>query len=226
MRVIELSPIDEAEAKPLAKCKQLSPTEKERLFKQYIVPYFGDIKSLTKRYTDNYQDVEDNYYCCLAQLYNYVGSYNPSQKLMTWIHICVKRACFKQNKKRAEEASHFTDMEMCSQEELHQNGNSMVADAGFGCLVDNLSDEMLAALTQIPPLRLSPFMQFVQGVQLREIVEVEWKLGHLEKRSENMVRSRIYWARKQLQYLLEKNGIKRNYRKSEVYDRDPDTEDF
>ena len=69
--------------KPTAKCRQLSPKEKERLFNMYIVPNLADIKSLTKYYTANYQDVDDNYQHCLAQLYNYIGSYNPEQKLMT-----------------------------------------------------------------------------------------------------------------------------------------------
>lgn len=69
--------------KPTAKCRQLSPKEKEHLFNMYIVPNLADIKSLTKYYTANYQDVDDNYQHCLAQLYNYIGSYNPEQKLMT-----------------------------------------------------------------------------------------------------------------------------------------------
>lgn len=94
--------------KPTAKCRQLSPKEKERLFNMYIVPNLADIKSLTKYYTANYQDVDDNYQHCLAQLYNYIGSYNPEQKLMTWLHIVVKRACQHENKKRNEESQYCT----------------------------------------------------------------------------------------------------------------------
>lgn len=185
-----------------AKCHQLSPKEKERLFNLYVVPYLKDIKSLTKNYTDNYQDVDDNYNYCLAQLYKYIGSYNPEQKLMTWLHIVVKRACYHENKRRHEEASHWTDIEMCSMDDLYQNGNSMLVDAGFGNLVENISDKMLAALMKIPPQRLSPFLLYVQGYKIREITAVEWELGHLEKRSEDIVKSRIYWAKRELKYLL------------------------
>lgn len=85
-------------SKPIAKCRQLSPKEKERLFNLYVVPNLKEIKRLTKYYTGNYQDVEDNYNYCLAQLFNYIGSYNPEQKLMTWIGITVKRACFHETK--------------------------------------------------------------------------------------------------------------------------------
>ena len=217
--------LEEAPSKPKAKCKQLSHREKEKLFNKYIVPNMADVKSLSKRYTDHYQDVEENYYYCLAQLFNYIGSYNPDQKLSTWIHICVKRACYLQNKKRYEESSHWTDIEMCSQEDIYQNGNSMVVDASFGSLVDNISDELLAALMKIAPLRLSPFMMHAQGMRIREIVEAEWQLGHLEKRSEDIIKSRIYWAKRELQFILRQNGINRDYRKSKVDDRDLDQED-
>ena len=207
------------------KCHQLSPKEKEKLFKQYIVPNFSSIKSLTRRYTDHYQDVDENYNYCLAQLYNYIGSYDPKMKLDTWIHICTKRACFNQNKKRAEESSHYTDMEMCTPEDLYQNGNSMIVDAGFGTLADNLSDKVYNALMSIPPHRLSPFLLYVQGHGIREITSMEYKMGHLEKRSEDMVKSRIFWAKKELQYILRKHGITRKNRKGTFHDRDIDQED-
>nr|DAE12593.1 MAG TPA: DNA-directed RNA polymerase specialized sigma subunit [Siphoviridae sp. ctOCb13] len=211
--------------KSTAKCRQLSPKEKERLFNKYVMPNLKDIKSLTKHYTDNYQDVDDNYNYCLAQLYNYIGSYNPEQKLMTWLHIVVKRACFHQNKKRYEEAQHWTDIEMCSMDDLYQHGNSMIVEAGFGNLIDNISDQMLAALMKIPPQRLSPFMMYVQGHKIREITAAEWKLGHLEKRSEDIVKSRIYWAKRELQYILRQYGITRKNRKSPADDRDCCEED-
>ena len=211
-----------ASAKKTAKCRQLSVKEKTRLFKLYVEPHFSDIKSLTKQYTNNYQDVEENYNYCLAQLYNYIGSYNPEMKLFTWLHICVKRACFHQNKKRFEEASHWTDIEMCSMDDLYQNGNSMVTEATYGTLIDNISDEVYEVLMKISPLRLSPFLMSVQGMRIREITEAEWKLGHLEKRSEDVVKSRIYWARRELQYRLRQYGITRKNHKGPEDDRDLD----
>lgn len=211
--------------KPIAKCRQMSSQEKEVLFKKYVVPHLSTVYSLTKNYTDNYHDVDENYNYCLAQLFNYIGSYNPEQKLSTWLHICVKRACFHQNKRRFEEASHWTDIEMCTQEDLHQHGTSMMVDAGYGNLYDNVSDEMLSALMEIPPQRLSPFMMYAQGHRIREITAAEWQLGHLEKRSEDVVKSRIYWARLQLQYVLKKHGITGKRRKNREADRDDCEED-
>ena len=190
-----------------ARCNQLSPREKEKLFTRYIMPRLDSIKSLTRRYTDHYQYVDDNYNYCLSQLYHYIGSYNPSQSIETWVHICTKRACFHQNKKRAEESSHWTDVETCTQDDLHQHGTSMMSDAGFGSLADNVSDKVYNALMQIPAHRLSPFLLFVQGHGIREITSIEYKMGHLERRSEDMVKSRIFWAQKELQYILRQYGI-------------------
>lgn len=202
-----------------AKCRQLSPVEKGRLFNMYVLPHLSTVKSLARQYTSKYQDIEDNYNYCLAQLYNYIGSYNPEQKLMTWLHICTKRACFHQDQKRAEEASHWTDIEMCTQDDLYQHGNSMSVEAGFGTLVDNISDEMYAALLKIPVERLSPFLLYAQGMRIREITAAEWEQGHLVRRSEDLVKSRIYWARKQLQYLLKQHGITRKNNKTAQDDR-------
>ncbi len=180
---------------------------------------------MAKNYTANYQDVEDNYNYCLAQLYNYIGSYNPEQKLFTWIHIVVKRACQFQNKKRYEESQHWTDIEMCTMDDIYQHGTNMVTEAEFGNLIDNISDQMLAVLMKIPPQRLSPFMMYVQGLRIREITAAEWKLGHLEKRSEDIVKSRIYWAKRELQYRLRQYGITRKNRQSTPDDRDFGEED-
>lgn len=192
-----------------AQCRQLDPVEKERLFNIYVKPNLSTVKSLARQYTSRRQDIDANYNYCLAQLYHYIGSYNPSQKLTTWLHICVKRACFHEDQKRADEATHWTDMKMCTQDDLHQHGNNMSVEAGFGTLIDNISDRMYDALMQIPAERLSPFLLHVQGLRIREITASEWERGHLERRSEDLVKSRIYWARKQLQFILREYGITR-----------------
>lgn len=194
------------------KANKLDVAQKHALFKELIEPKIDFIKSLTRQYTHRYQDIEDNYNHCLAQFFNYIGTYKRECKLDTWIHIVVKRACFNKNKERCEEASHWTDIEMCSKEDLYGPGNSLTVEATCGTLLDNLSDHMVTVLTMINPLRLSPFMLHVQGHKIREITDMEWKMGHLEKKSEGVVKSRIFFAKKELQYLLRKHGItKRNY---------------
>ncbi len=100
-----------------------------------------------------------------------------------------------------------TDLEFCSTDVLHQHGTANMIDAGFGALADNISDIVYEALMQISPCKLSPFLLYAQGMGVREITQIEWKAGHLEKKSEDVVKSRIYWAKKQLQYTLKQYGI-------------------
>lgn len=185
----------------------ISETEQKALFQKYIAPNLTSIKSLTVRYTDKYQDVEDNYNYVLAQMYSYIYSYDPSKSLETWIHIVTKRACFNQNDRRTQYLSIQTDLEFCSSDVLHQHGTANMVDASFGSLADNLSDDVYAALMQIDPCKLSPFLLYAQGLGIREITKMEWKAGHLEKKSEDVIKSRIYWAKKQLQYILKQYGI-------------------
>lgn len=187
----------------------ISKAEKDRLFQQYVAPWYTTIKGLVVKYTDHYQDVDDNYNYALTQLYAGIHTYHPDRPLKTWIYIVVKRACFNQNKKRASRNSIMTDIEFCSSDVLHQNGNANIVDAGFGSLFDNLSDEVYNALLSISPHRLSPFLQYVQGISIREIARTEVELGNMQKKSEDVVKSRIYWARKQLRYILKQYGISR-----------------
>lgn len=185
----------------------ISEREQKALFQKFVVPHLTSIKSLTVRYTDKYQDVEDNYNYVLAQMYSYIYTYNPEKSLDTWLHIVTKRACFNQNEKRAQYLSIQTDLEFCSPDVLHQHGTANIIDAGFGTLADNLSDVIYDALMQIDPCKLSPFLLYAQGMGVREITLLEWKAGHLERKSEDVVKSRIYWAKKQLQHILKQHGI-------------------
>lgn len=185
----------------------ISEAEQKVLFHKYITPNLKSIKSLTVKYTDRYQDVDDNYIYVLSQMYMYIYSYDASKSLDTWIHIVTKRACFNQNSKRAQYQSTQADLEFCSSDTLHQHGTANMIDASFGPLADNLSDVVYKALMQIDPYKLSPFLLYAQGMGVREITRLEWKAGHLENKNENIVKSRIYWAKKQLQYILKEYGV-------------------
>lgn len=199
--------------KPL--CKQLSPELKTELFNKYVKPKERDVYTLSQRYTNKYQDVESNYNLCLAQLWNYIGSYNTSKSIDTWIHIVVKRACFNQNNKQQKEQSYLTDIQMVSMHDLHQHGMSNIVDASFGSVLENVSEPMYKALMAIPPYRLSAFMLYVQGYGIRDIAKMEYKAGHIETCSEDKVKSRIYWTQKQLKLILKKYGITRENYSSE-----------
>ena len=198
---------DTGKKKTRRKAAQISDAERQLLFDKYIVPHLTSIKSLTVKYTDRYQDIEDNYNYVLSQMFIYIHSYDAKRSLDTWIHIVTKRACYNQNIRRSQLSSMLTDLEYCSPDVLHQNGTANVIDASFGALADNLSDEIYDALMQIDSKKLSPFLAYAQGIGVREITQMEYNAGHLERKSEDIVKSRIYWAKKQLQYILKQYGI-------------------
>lgn len=187
--------------------KSISEIEKRILFKKFVEPHLAVIKSLVVKYTDKYQDVEDNNIYVLSQLYMYIHTYDTAKDLKTWIHIVTKRACFNQNKKRSQYMSIQTDIEMCSNDTLHQHGTANMIEAKFGSLADNLSNKVYGAMMRIDPYKLSPFLLYVQGLGIREIAKIEWKAGHVDRKSEDLVKSRIYWAKRQLRYYLKEYGI-------------------
>lgn len=177
------APVQEKKGRKRGGTSPVSEQEQKALFQEYVAPHLTSIKSLTVRYTDKYQDVEDNYNYVLAQMYSYIHTYDPKMSLDTWLHIVTKRACFNQNEKRAQYMSIMTDLEYCSPDVLHQHGTANMVDAGFGTLADNLSDIMYEALMQIDPRKLSPFLLYAQGMGVREITQLEWNrtLGEKER---------------------------------------------
>lgn len=187
----------------------MSDEERERLFNELIKPNFDKIKSLVKHYTNRPQDIDSHYNYAIEQMYRYVHTYNSDKPLDTWIHIVTKRACFNRNKRQASEDSHYTG------EDIQLESCSGSSEMEVGTLVDNISDDVYIALMQIPPIKLSAFLLKAQGYTIKEIAEIEYNRGHLCKQpeqSEEIIKSRIYYCRTQLQLILAKRGItKQNY---------------
>ena len=71
---------------------------------------------------------------------------------------------------------------------------------------DNLSDEMVEAMRMIQPHKLSAFILQVQGYTIKEITEIEYMRGHLKRKNEENIKSRIFQARKELKELLNRDG--------------------
>lgn len=193
--------------KKKARGKVVSDAEKRAKFKELIEPRLHNIRTLTVRYTDQYQDVDDNYTYVLSQMYSYIHTYDRSKSIDTWVHIVTKRACFNQNQRRARYSSLSSDLELYSNDAIYQHGNANIVNASCGTLGDNVSDVIYAALRQIDPFKLSPFLLFAQGLSIRDITTMEWQSGHLERKCEDIVKSRIYWAQQQLRFILKEYGI-------------------
>lgn len=185
----------------------LSDEEREQLFNKLIKPNFDKIKSLVKHYANNQQDVDSHFNYTIEQMFRYIHTYMPERSLDTWIHIVTKRACFNRNKRQAQDDSYYTG------EDIKLESCCGSSEMEVGTLVDNISDDVYVALMQIPPIKLSAFLLKAQGYTIKEITEIEYNRGHLYKQpdqAEEIIKSRIYFCRRQLQAILKERGITKN----------------
>ncbi len=186
------------------------PKVNNALFQKYIIPNYEMVLSLTKKYTNCPKDVDENFAIVLTEFYKYIQSYKPENSLYTWIHICTKRCCQELNKKRFNYDSRFSDNDVKASKSAMDFITS--ADNAFSDvdMSDCLSDEVVAALRTIQPHKLSAFILQVQGYTIKEITDIEYMRGHLKRKNEENVKSRIFQARKELKELLNRDGTLKN----------------
>lgn len=192
--------------------------EKQELFNLYVRPHFDEILGLVKYYIDKAQNVDSDFNFVVSQMYKYIHTYSPNRSIKTWIHIVTKRSVQNQNKRRSKRASMFSNeaavkevddedfmaVSACPDISIGQSYNMMI-----GTFLDNLSDEVYNALMKISSVRLSPFLLQLQGYSIKDITKLEYEMGHIDRMSEEIVKSRIFWTRHELQKILRENGIRR-----------------
>ncbi len=185
------------------------PRVNNKLFEEIVLPKYDYVLSIVRKYTDRSENVDENFAIVLTELYKYIQSYDPSKKLDTWLHICAKRTCQEQNFKRYKQESKFSDNDPFSsqvaREHIMQPGVFSTRD-----MSDCLPDEMVCAMRMIQPHKLSAFILQVQGFTIKEIAEIEYMRGHLDKKNEGKVKSRIFQARKELKELLNRDGTSKS----------------
>ena len=186
--------------------KGFNPDVNRKLFQEYVAPRLDQVYSLVSFYAWDKNKIDDLYGTCVMKLYRYVHHYDPNMSIDTWLHISVKRQVIYNSKMihRTKEVI----VEDKSDKLVSLGAAKMSGDLLPMSFVDSISDELLNALIQVPPLRLSVFLLYMQGYSLEEIVEIEFKNGHLEYKSKSIVKSRIFRAKIQLSEILKSHGYK------------------
>ena len=193
----------DSKGKPILNGKD--PKLNAKLFEEYIMPKYDMVLSLTKKYTDFPENVDENFCLVLTEFYKYIQSYNPERPLHTWIHIVTRRCVQEINKKRYDERSKTSDndprasrvaMEYITTESFSHDHD----------MSDCLSDEIVTALRMIQPHKLSAFILQVQGYSIEEITNIEFTRGHLKRWNKENVKSRIFQARQELKEILNRDG--------------------
>ena len=188
---------------------ELTREQREQRFNELIGPHYEFIRNLVSYYTDHPQNVDENYNTLLFDFYRYIHTYNGNKPLKTWIHSVVKNNVWTINKERAKEAAKIADAEFNPIEKSKKPDNTIDLEHGLLTLADSISDEVYSALLSLQPLRLSAFVLQIQGYSIEEITRIEYERGNLSKCSDDIIKNRIFWARKDLKEILISHGIKR-----------------
>jgi len=194
---------------------RISERKRNELFRQYVQPNFEVILKYVRFYIDKAQNVDDDFNYVITQMFKYIHTYNPVRSLKTWLHIVTKRSVFNQNARRSKVAGLFSNEAAVKEvdDEDFMAVSAVNVEAGYnvviGSFLDNISDEVYNALMKIPSSKLSPFLLQMQGYSIRDIVVKEFESGHIDRQSEEIIKSRIFWTRHELQRILKENGIRR-----------------
>lgn len=172
-----------------------------RLYKQYIEPHYKMIYSLCKRYSFHPSNVDENYNEVLINFYLRVNTYNPSQSLLTWLHIVTKRHIMALEKKRAKYNA-WNDINELLCDTISDDHDGF-QDKASAMHIDNYqdvySDEVLEALDSMNPSFKKALLMQESGYALKEIAA-------LEGISIGTVKSRIFHARQHLKQILDRDG--------------------
>ncbi len=197
----------DSNGKPILNGKD--PRINNALFERYIIPNYEMVRDFVRKYSDRPENVEENFVLVLTEFYKYIQSYNPEKSIKTWIHVCVKRCCFEQNKKRFDYNAKYSDNDPRNSTVAQQHITQISAFEDTD-MSDCLPDEIVTAMRMIQPHKLSAFILQVQGYTIKEITDIEFMRGHLKRRNEENVKSRIFQARKELKELLNRDGTLRS----------------
>lgn len=180
------------------------------LFEKLIQPNINLVYNLSIRFTNNPQDIAENYNECLANLFRYVHTYNPEKSLANWIFICCKRLIFDLNQKHA--AFKTTDdvnpekiISHYSEDAMDVNGNCM----GLNNYRQLYNDDVLRALDSLNPIYREALLLQQAGYKLEEIMEITFRNGTLKTRNIETVKSRLFLAKQKMRQIIDRNGNKR-----------------
>ena len=182
---------------------------RNKLYQQYVVPFYNMIYKLCVKYSFNPGNVEENYNEVLINLYRGIETYNPERSIHTWLHICTKRQVYALEKKRQSETvptCDDNDVGLFKGGFLYDNEEVSAMAMGVDNYRDFYSDDILKTLDTLKPIHRDAFIMQEAGYSLKEITEIEYAKGVLKSRNIQTIKSRLFFARKYLKKHLTREG--------------------
>lgn len=171
------------------------------------------IYKLCIKYTNNPEDIQDNYTEVLANMYKYIETYDSERSIQTWLHIVTKRCVFDLDQKRQNHQNMWNrDNEadtFANDWDINDGEHTSYRAMNLSNYREFYNDDILDALEQLKPSYKRALLLQQAGYKLKEIAEIEYKNGALESRNIETVKSRLFLARQQLKQLLTRDGNRR-----------------
>lgn len=189
-----------------------SPNQSQHeLFEELIEPNLNLVFRLSIRFSDNRQDIKENYNECLTNLFRYVHTYDRSRSLANWIFICCKRFIRNLNARKA--AWKTTDdvdpediISHYGEDASQVSGNCM----GLHNYKEFYNDAVLNALDRLRPIHREVLLLQQAGYRLEEIMEITHRNGSLKTPNIETVKSRLFLAKHNMRLMIDRDGNERD----------------
>lgn len=181
---------------------------RQALFDKYIVPNKNLVYWVCIQWTDDPENLEEDYTMALANLYKGIETYDSSRPIETWIHFITKRYVINLNKARYSERQKLdTDKNVyaCC-DEVTESDDPSWKTMTLENYRELYSDDVLEAIDSLKPIYKDALLLQQAGYSLVEIADIEYKKGTLDSRNINTVKNRLFMARQYMKNKLTRDG--------------------
>ncbi len=181
--------------------------ERTRLFEKLILPNINLVYKLSIRFSQNQQNIDENYNECLINLFRYVHTYNSQKSLANWIFICCKRLIYDIDRKRGQ----FKTTDDLNIEAIPSHYAEDPTNASYNCVgLDNYrkfyNDDILRAIDRLSPIYREALLLQQAGYKLEEIMEIVHRNGSLKNPNLETVKSRLFLAKLKMRQMIDRDG--------------------
>lgn len=191
--------------------KELNPeiaARRNALFDKYIVPHKNLVYWCCIHYSDQPENVEENYTMALTNLFRGIETYNPEKSITPWIHFVTKRFVMNINKDRHKEAQSrdaMHDVSICCDDVCDEDEPTW-STMNLDNYRELYNDDILAALDSMKPIYRDALLLQQAGFSLIEIADIEYEKGTLVSRNIDTVKSRLFLARQHMKDKITRDG--------------------
>ncbi|MFV0470090.1 MAG: RNA polymerase sigma factor [Dysgonomonas sp.] len=188
----------------------ISFEKRNELFEIYVKPYMNFIYWLVIKYTNHRFYIDEFYNEVLLIFYKHIHTYDPNRNIQTWLHVIISRAVGRLNRSYSNTLFEYDLSQIADDYYYYDVETSRKSDylTNYRLL---FSDDILWALNKLSSVQRETLLLYLSGYSNSEIAHISFKLGTLDNKNTETVKSRIHLAKVRMRRLIDKNGYKRTY---------------